>query len=97
MELLQQTLWGGTMVLVILLLRTLGKRFLPRTVFRALWIVAALRLLLPLSLALPVPMPAPATPLPAADAAATAKPGPGRIRCRISARRRRTLINLLRR
>ena len=36
MELLQQTLWGGTMVLVILLLRTLGKRFLPRTVFRAL-------------------------------------------------------------
>ena len=71
MELLQQTLWGGTMVLVILLLRTLGKRFLPRTVFRALWIVAALRLLLPLSLALPVPMPAPATPLPAADAAAT--------------------------
>ena len=69
MELLQQTLWGGTMVLVILLLRTLGKRFLPRTVFRALWIVAALRLLLPLSLALPVP--APATPLPAADAAAT--------------------------
>ena len=27
MELLQQTLWGGTMVLVILLLRTLGKRF----------------------------------------------------------------------
>ena len=59
------------MVLVILLLRTLGKRFLPRTVFRALWIVAALRLLLPLSLALPVPMPAPATPLPAADAAAT--------------------------
>lgn len=71
MELLQQTLWGGTMVLVILLLRTLGKRFLPRTVFRALWIVAALRLLLPLSLGLPVPMPAPATPLPAADAAAT--------------------------
>ena len=69
MELLQQTLWGGIMVLVILLLRTLGKRFLPRTVFRALWIVAALRLLLPLSLALPVP--APATPLPAADAAAT--------------------------
>lgn len=69
MELLQQTLWGGTMVLVILLLRTLGKRFLPRTVFRALWIVAALRLLLPLALALPVP--APATPLPAADAAAT--------------------------
>lgn len=71
MELLQQTLWGGTMVLVIFLLRTLGKRFLPRTVFRALWIVAALRLLLPLSLALPVPMPAPTTPLPAADAAAT--------------------------
>ena len=70
MELLQQTLWGGTMVLVILLLRTLGKRFLPRTVFRALWIVAALRLLLPLSLGLPVPLPAPATPLPAADAAA---------------------------
>ncbi len=70
MELLRQTLWGGAMILVILLLRALGKRYLPRTVFRALWIVAALRLLLPLSLGLPVPLPAPATPLPAADAAA---------------------------
>lgn len=72
MELLQQSLWGGALICLILLLRALGKQHLPGTVFRALWIVAALRLLLPLTLALPVPVPA--APLPAADAtAATAQ------------------------
>lgn len=54
MELLRRTLWGSALILLILLLRSLWKNRLPSLVFRVLWIVAALRLLLPLSVALPV-------------------------------------------
>ena len=61
MSLLQMSLAGGGMVLVILVVRALTARRLPRLTFQVLWVLAALRLLLPLAMPLPVlPTPQPA-------------------------------------
>lgn len=53
MNLLQMSISGGVMILVIAAVRALGHRRLPKAVFPALWAVAVLRLLLPFSIPSP--------------------------------------------
>ena len=54
MSLLQRSVAGGVLILVIVLLRGLLGRRLPRRTFTALWLAASLRLLLPLPLPSPL-------------------------------------------
>lgn len=57
MKLLEMSLAGGALIAVITLVRLIARRRLPAAVFPALWVVAALRLLVPVFLTLPVALP----------------------------------------
>ena len=54
MPLLAMSLYGGVMVLILLLLRALLGKHLPKSVFPLLWAVVMLRLLVPVSIASPL-------------------------------------------
>ncbi|MCD8368167.1 MAG: M56 family metallopeptidase [Clostridiales bacterium] len=54
MSLIEMSVTGSVMILCIAALRLLFGRWLPRWTFHALWVAAALRLVLPLSVTLPV-------------------------------------------
>ncbi len=54
MNLIEMSVTGSVMILCIAALRLLAGRWLPKWTFYALWVTAALRLLLPLSVPLPV-------------------------------------------
>lgn len=53
MSLLQMSIRGGVLILLILIVRALALHHLPKTTFALLWKVAALRLLVPFSVHLP--------------------------------------------
>ena len=53
MSLFQMSLGGGVLILFIVVVRALAIHRLPKTTFLALWMIAALRLLLPFSIPLP--------------------------------------------
>ena len=53
MSLFQMSVAGGTLILCIVVVRALAIHRLPKTTFLVLWMIAALRLLLPLSIPLP--------------------------------------------
>lgn len=53
MSLFQMSLGGGVLILFIVVIRALAIHRLPKTTFLALWMIAALRLLLPLSIPMP--------------------------------------------
>ena len=53
MSLFQMSVAGGVLILFIVVIRALAIHRLPKTTFLALWMIAALRLLLPLSIPLP--------------------------------------------
>ena len=53
MSLFQMSVAGGVLILFIVVIRALAIHRLPKTTFLALWIIAALRLLLPFSIPLP--------------------------------------------
>lgn len=53
MSLFQMSVAGGVLILLIVVIRALAIHRLPKTTFLALWIIAALRLLLPFSIPLP--------------------------------------------
>ena len=53
MSLFQMSVAGGVLILFIVLIRALAIHRLPKTTFLALWMIAALRLLLPLSIPMP--------------------------------------------
>lgn len=78
MSLIQMSVLGGVLILLIAAARALALHRLPKTAFLALWEVAALRLLLPFSFRLPPPIPAPAERLPVVREYLTgsALPGP---------------------
>lgn len=52
MSLFQMSVAGGVLILFIVLIRALAIHRLPKTTFLALWMIAALRLLLPFSIPL---------------------------------------------
>ena len=54
MSLFQMSVSGGILVLFIVVIRALSIHRLPKTTFLVLWIIAALRLILPFSIPLPV-------------------------------------------
>ncbi len=54
MNLIEMSVTGSVMILCIAALRLLAGRWLPKWMFYALWVTAALRLLVPLSVPLPV-------------------------------------------
>lgn len=56
MSLLEMSAAGGVLIGGILVVRALAGRYLPRTTFLVLWLLAALRLLLPLTIPLPLPV-----------------------------------------
>lgn len=58
MHFFQLSAAGSILILLILAVRVLAIRRLPKTTFLVLWEIAALRLLLPLSVSLPLPGPA---------------------------------------
>ena len=60
MSLLQMSVRGGALILLIMIVRALALHRLPKTSFPVLWEVAALRLLVPFSIPLPFGIPAPA-------------------------------------
>ena len=49
MSLFQMSLGGGVLILFIVVVRALAIHRLPKTTFLVLWLIAALRLLLPFS------------------------------------------------
>ena len=53
MNLFQMSVAGGVLILFIVVIRALAIHRLPKTTFLALWMIAALRLLLPFSIPLP--------------------------------------------
>ena len=53
MSLFQMSVAGGALILCIVVVRALAIHRLPKTTFLVLWVIAALRLLLPLSIPLP--------------------------------------------
>ena len=53
MSLFQMSVAGGVLILFIVVIRALAIHRLPKTTFLALWMIAALRLLLPLSIPMP--------------------------------------------
>ena len=53
MSLFQMSVAGGVLILFILVIRALAIHRLPKTTFLALWMIAAMRLLLPFSIPLP--------------------------------------------
>ena len=53
MRLFQMSVAGGVLILFIVVIRALAIHRLPKTTFLALWMIAALRLLLPLSIPMP--------------------------------------------
>lgn len=53
MSLFQMSVAGGVLILLIVVIRALAIHRLPKTTFLALWMIAALRLLLPFSIPLP--------------------------------------------
>ena len=53
MSLFQMSLGGGVLILFIVVVRALAIHRLPKTTFLVLWLIAALRLLLPFSIPLP--------------------------------------------
>lgn len=53
MSLFQMSVGGGVLILFIVVIRALAIHRLPKTTFLALWMIAALRLLLPFSIPLP--------------------------------------------
>ena len=53
MSLFQMSVAGGVLILFIVVVRALAIHRLPKTTFLALWMIAALRLLLPFSIPLP--------------------------------------------
>ena len=53
MSLFQMSVAGGILILCIVVVRALAIHRLPKTTFVVLWLVAALRLLLPCSIPLP--------------------------------------------
>ena len=53
MSLFQMSVGGGVLILFIVVIRTLAIHRLPKTTFLFLWMIAALRLLLPFSIPLP--------------------------------------------
>ena len=53
MSLFQMSVAGGVLILLIVVIRALAIHRLPKTTFLALWMIAALRLLLPCSIPLP--------------------------------------------
>ena len=53
MSLFQMSVAGGVLILFIVVIRALAIHRLPKTTFLVLWMIAALRLLLPLSIPLP--------------------------------------------
>ena len=53
MSLFQMSVAGGALILCIVVVRALAIHRLPKTTFLVLWMIAALRLLLPLSIPLP--------------------------------------------
>ena len=53
MSLFQMSVAGGVLILLIVVIRALAIQRLPKTTFLALWMIAALRLLLPFSIPLP--------------------------------------------
>ncbi len=53
MSLFQMSVAGGVLILFIVLIRALAIHRLPKTTFLALWMIAALRLLLPFSIPMP--------------------------------------------
>ena len=54
MSLFQMSLAGGALILFIVVVRALAIHRLPKTTFLVLWMIAALRLLLPFSIPLPL-------------------------------------------
>lgn len=52
MSLFQMSVAGGVLILFIVVIRALAIHRLPKTTFLALWMIAALRLLLPFSIPL---------------------------------------------
>ena len=59
MSLMQMSVLGGVLILLIIVVRALALHRLPKAAFLVLWEVAALRLLLPFSVRLPLGIPAP--------------------------------------
>ena len=59
MSLMQMSVLGGALILLIAAVRALALQRLPKAAFLALWEAAALRLLLPFSVRLPFGLPAP--------------------------------------
>ena len=53
MSLFQMSVAGGALILCIVVVRALAIHRLPKTTFLVLWMISALRLLLPLSIPLP--------------------------------------------
>ena len=53
MSLFQMSVAGGVLILCIVVVRALAIHRLPKTTFLVLWMIAALRLLLPFSIPLP--------------------------------------------
>ena len=53
MSLFQMSVGGGVLILFIVVIRALAIHRLPKTTFLFLWMIAALRLLLPFSIPLP--------------------------------------------
>lgn len=56
MSLFQMSVTGGVLILFIVVVRALGINRLQKTTFLVLWMIAALRLLLPFSIPLPFNM-----------------------------------------
>lgn len=59
MSLMQMSILGGALILLIVVVRSLALHRLPKAAFLVLWEVAALRLLLPFSVHLPFGLPTP--------------------------------------
>ena len=57
MSLFQMSVAGGVLILFIVVIRAVAIHRLPKTTFFVLWLIAALRLLLPLSIPLPGGLP----------------------------------------
>lgn len=58
MRLFQMSIAGGALIAFVTVIRVLALYRLPKTTFYVLWMIAALRLLLPLTIPLPLHIPA---------------------------------------
>lgn len=57
MSFFQMSITGCALILFIVVVRVLASRRLPRSTFMVLWVIAAVRLILPLSIPLPIGIP----------------------------------------